>query len=640
MPNHRPLRPHTSLTLWILFCTFCSCSGWVLSALHQLNAAGYVAAFSIGIIALLAFGKGLFPISFAVPGWQKYRWRLARPFPMGFLVLAVLALLGGILYPPCNYDALAYRTPRVLHWLTANGWHWIHTDFNRLNTRACAFEWVTTPLIAFARTDRFLFVINIISFLLLPGLIFSVFTRLGVGRRVAWYWMWIVPTGYCFLLQAGSIGNDLFGAVFALAALDFALRARTSRARRDVWLSFLAVGLVTGSKGSNLPLLLPWLVAVAPSLPLVRKNLALTGGIAMVAILASFAPSAAINVKYCGDWTGAAAEHSEYLRGKPFIRLANNTVLLTIQNLVPPVFPFANAWNQNVQRWTPIAWRTELEKSFEPYGAHWGLSELEIEESAGLGFGVTALVLLSLGAGITYSRRSVWECTRSGEPNLHSKMVVAGTGMALMVLMAKFGLSAIARLLAAFYALCIPAFLLTKSQEVIVRTKWWRCAALLVFLVALIPMILSPARPLWPANTLLARSDAKDSRLVRRAKEVYAVYCGRWDAFAPARKLLPPGLKVLGVVISDDPETSLWRPFGHLRVEHVTATDSLQDLHSRGIEYVVVNTAILERDFRQPIEQWLAKMEGKMEAKLSLELRASVGPSDWCLVKLHPDGDR
>ena len=43
--------------------------------------------------------------------------------------------------------------------------------------------------------------------------------------RAAWHWMWLMPTGYCFLLQAGSIGNDLFGAVFALAALDFALRA-------------------------------------------------------------------------------------------------------------------------------------------------------------------------------------------------------------------------------------------------------------------------------------------------------------------------------------------------------------------------------------------------------------------------------
>jgi hypothetical protein len=640
MSNQQPPKPPSALVFWVLFCSFCGCLGWTLSALRQLNRVGYAVAFLIATATLFLYRDRVFPTARPAMSWVKCRRRFSRAFPVAFVLLASLAFLGGVLYAPSNYDAMAYRTPRVLHWLAEQRWHWIHTDFNRLNTRACAFEWVSAPLIAFARTDRFLFVINIISFLLLPGLIFSVFTRLGVSRRVAWSWMWIVPTGYCFLLQAGSIGNDLFGAVFGLAALDFALRARTSRARRDVWLSFLAAGLVTGSKGSNLPLLLPWLVAVAPSLQLVRKNLVLTSAIALVAILASFAPSAAINVKYCGDWSGAAAEHSEYLRAKPVLRLANNAVLLTIQNLVPPVFPFANAWNRNVQRRMPVAWRTELEKSFEVFGAHWMLAELEIEESAGLGFGVTALVLVSFGMGLAYSRRCAATPLTSLNCGAHSKLVVSSAVVALAVLMAKFGLGAISRLVAAFYALCIPALLLARSQEAIVRTKWWRCAALLVFFLAAVPVVLSPARPLWPANSLLARADAKNSHSLTRAKTVYSVYQQRFDAFAPARKLLPAGLKVLGVVISDDPETSLWRPFGHIRVEHVTATDSLQDLHSRSIEYVVVNTAILERDFQQPIEQWLAKMGGKIEARLSLELRASRGPSDWCLVKLHPDGGR
>ncbi|HZL12940.1 MAG TPA: hypothetical protein VFC85_02240, partial [Verrucomicrobiae bacterium] len=137
-----------------------------------------------------------------------------------------MAFLGGAMYAPNNYDALAYRIPRILHWLAANQWHWIHTIFDRVNDRSCGIEWVSAPFVALFKTDRFLFLINIVSFLFLPGLVFSMFTRLGVRRRVAWHWMWIVPTGYGFLLQAGSIGNDLFGAVFALAAVDFALRAK------------------------------------------------------------------------------------------------------------------------------------------------------------------------------------------------------------------------------------------------------------------------------------------------------------------------------------------------------------------------------------------------------------------------------
>src|ERR1700685_2791722 len=111
------------------------------------------------------------------------------------------------------------------------------TGSPRVHARACGIEWVSAPLIALIKTDRLLFLINIVSFLFLPGLIFSIFTRLGVRRRVAWHWMWIAPTGYCFLLQAGSIGNDLFGAPFALAAVDFALRAKISRSPQDFFTS-------------------------------------------------------------------------------------------------------------------------------------------------------------------------------------------------------------------------------------------------------------------------------------------------------------------------------------------------------------------------------------------------------------------
>src|SRR5262245_18757295 len=115
--------------------------------------------------------------------------------------------------------------------------------FQRLNVRAVGWEWVTVPFLVFTKTDRLFFLINIISFLLLPGLIFSMLRRLGVKSRAAWHWMWLLPSGYCFLFQAGSIGNDLFGAVFALAAMDLALRARESRNLTQVWLSCLAAAL-------------------------------------------------------------------------------------------------------------------------------------------------------------------------------------------------------------------------------------------------------------------------------------------------------------------------------------------------------------------------------------------------------------
>ena len=89
-----------------------------------------------------------------------------------------------------------------------------------MNDRACGMEWLSAPVLLFTGSTRGLFLLNFLPFLLLPGLVFSIFTRLGVRARVAWQWMWLLPTGYNFILQAGGIANDTFPTVYALAAVD------------------------------------------------------------------------------------------------------------------------------------------------------------------------------------------------------------------------------------------------------------------------------------------------------------------------------------------------------------------------------------------------------------------------------------
>ncbi len=164
------------LAIWIWLCAYLNCAGWTLSALHELNAGGYAVALTLGLGALLVFqkksGASLLPKICAT----KLRHRFCKPFPLAFLILATMAFLGGAIYAPTNYDALSYRLPRVLHWLAAEQWHWIHTVFPRLNQRCCGIEWISAPILALLKTDRPLFLINFISFLFLPGLVFSVFT--------------------------------------------------------------------------------------------------------------------------------------------------------------------------------------------------------------------------------------------------------------------------------------------------------------------------------------------------------------------------------------------------------------------------------------------------------------------------------
>src|SRR5258705_9866984 len=110
-----------------------------------------------------------------------------------------------------------------------------------------------------------------------------------------------------------------------------------------------------------------------PSFNLLPRNVVAAAGALSIALVVSFLPAAISNLKHCGDWTGVAAERSdaESLKGHMALKIANNSVVLTIQNLIPPIFPMANAWNRAVQRPLPQHWRAKLEETFEPVGAHW-----------------------------------------------------------------------------------------------------------------------------------------------------------------------------------------------------------------------------------------------------------------------------
>jgi hypothetical protein len=88
------------------------------------------------------------------------------------------------------------------------------------------------------------------------------------------------------------------------------------------------------------------------------------------------------------------------------------------------------------------------------------------------------------------------------------------------------------------------------------------------------------------------------------------------------------------MVTYDDPETSLWRPFGSRRIEHVCPGDTAADVKARGVEYILLK----EKNFgwsNYTLEDWLQRMNAQVVWKIPLNLRASSGPLDWYLVKLN-----
>jgi hypothetical protein len=626
----------TANLIWVWFCAYLNCTGWVLSAIHQLNAGGYAVALLLWLVSLFVWKQKTCAQIFTHAYCKKLHRRFRRPFPLAFLILAAMAFLGGALYAPNNYDALAYRVPRMLHWLVAGQWHWIHTDFNRLNTRGCGIEWVSVPFIALLKTDRWLFVINFISFLLLPGLVFSIFKRLGVRRRVAWHWMWLLPTGYGFLLQAGSIGNDLFGAACAMAAMDFALRARQEKQIGCLWTSILAAGLMTASKSFNILLLLPWIIAALPALRLLLRRPLASILILVMAAFASLVPTAILNVRNCGDWTGLAAEQPLISGAAPVLHFAVNAILLVLHNFAPPIFPFSNAWSHLMEHLIPSSLAVRLQQNFEPAAAKLEIGEMQMEESAGLGMGLSLLLIwvffkkVRCASGFSPRRliKSMW----------HYKILVPlGAFAAVGVFMVQSGLSCPARYLAPFYVLLIAPLLAGRIPAEMTRSLFWRGTCLGVFFLAALLVVLSPPRPLWPAMSILRAFGADHSSfpLVKRAWTVYSVYSARADAFEPARAILPPDANPLGLITWDDPEASLWQPFGSRRIFHVCHDDTPDDIRGRGINYVLVSSLVLSQHDQMTLDEWLSRNNAEVIQHLSLQLRAEKGPADWFLVRLR-----
>jgi hypothetical protein len=264
-------------------------TGWVLSLSRELNATGYV----VSLVLLLSFCGWYAATNIGKPFKRplvirRLYNRFRRVTPAIFLIFLLAAFVGGSLYAPTNYDALCYRLPRILHWWREGHWHWIGGWNARMDFSSVGFEWLMAPILILFKTDRLLFLINVISYALLPGLIYSSFTGLGISRRVAWYWMWLIPCAYCFVLQAGSLGNDTTAAVYFLSSIAFSLRAVKRSSWPDAAFSLLAGALMTGAKATNLPLLLPLVILIIPLKGILSRRPVSLAGILLICIFSSF----------------------------------------------------------------------------------------------------------------------------------------------------------------------------------------------------------------------------------------------------------------------------------------------------------------------------------------------------------------
>jgi hypothetical protein len=618
--------------IFVLLATWLNLCGWILSSFHALNALGYVFCLllffsSAGFV--LRLGRFGGTTLLALTRWR--RWAL-HPLPALWLLAFLLALAGGLFFEPRNYDFLTYRLSRILHWWAEGRWHWIATNNERMNISGPGFEWVLTPFVILTHSARAAALMNVLNFGLMPGLLFRFLTALRVRPSVAYQWMWLFPGGYCFVTQAGSAGNDAYAVTYLLAGIIFALEA--DRTGNVAWLyaSILSAALLTGVKASNIPLLAPVLTSWWPARRLLPRPIMPLAVVVTIAALSSFAPVAIANQLFAGQWAGDTGGASGLQIFNPIAGIVGNLLQLVVNTGLSPIMPFASMWNNvAAPRILQLPFGTWLHHNFPRL--EFTVREVASEENIGIGLGVAALwmVLLARRVIIPHAGEASahFHCRPWSVRGLPFFLSIAGL-LSLGVFLAKMGSEAGPRLLAPYYViLLIVVLLFTGSKHPRLRGPWLGFCVL-VQAVPVLLLLIEPNRHLIPVPQIAHSVMRSPNALLTRIDVVYSTYQSRADSLAPLRDLIPSDVTTIGFIADpDEPEVSLWRPFGSSRrVVDVIDSEKRESLP----DYCVVLESWIKESTRMPVNEWAQVMRLHEVGRRTISMRAHDEPQIWVVL--------
>lgn len=387
-------------------------------------------------------------------------------------------------------------------------------------------------------------------------------------------------------------------------------------------------------KQTDVPLLLLWLVAAWPG-----RRLGFTpplGGILAISLglLVSGLPIILFNLHYAGSWMGIPPQIHAAINS-PFWGIVGNAFCLSVQNLAPPIIPWADEWNRAMLHFqqTPLGAHFF---SFEDFGH---LKHSISDYSAGIGLGICFLLLVSMAAaawGSGTARRA--QTPRTGPASHHIWWLRLTPWVLLLLYAAKVGTYENARQLGPYYVFLFPLLLWPERQAELSRRAWWRRLGLLVMALTAVLLVTSRQRPLFPLQTLVAALQVQhpQSKFLAKVWTSYDVRSAYEISHRLFQKDLPPEVSLVGYATIDGTvEPGLALPLGRRRVERLLAVDTPAQVRQAGIRYVVLDDfGLLLRD--ESIAQWTSRFTGRLVDQTALSVDPYGPPNHNYLVQLEP----
>jgi hypothetical protein len=459
-----------------------------------------------------------------------------------------------------------------------------------------------------------------------------------VRPKVAWWWAWLLPSGWIFALQASSFATDGFSATPALAAIVFAMRGGRERRVSDLWLSILSIGLLTGTKQTTLPLMLVWIVPMLRAASILLKNIPGTIAAIVVGLAASALPITILNLHYSGNWKGLTPGVFAWEQSNPIWGLIGNAFMVVLQSFQPPLFPWAPAWNALMYRFvrTPTG---HPFLAFEYFG-HLGRSPTEL--NASLGLGISCLMVATLFVLAKHRRR---EAKKETPVNWSMRGMRWFPFLAAAVFLSKSALAEPTRYIAPYYPFFLPAFLSVPFNSALVRQRWWRRIVYASVALTIGILLISRQRPILPAYWISTQlvNRFPNSAFLQKVYRSFAFSHADEPAIALLRDAIPPDATVVGyAAVRANLEYVLWRTGPVRKVHRFNPSDDLERARRLGITYIFVDSSYWGEDAgktapaSETIDKFVARFPGQVIGRVGLSAMPDWPPDYSYLVKLDP----
>jgi hypothetical protein len=225
---------------------------------------------------------------------------LAVGVALGFVYIAALA----VFTPPNSVDALWYHLARVAFWKQQHAVGYIaNANDQRLNAFPPVGEMAVLYTVVVAGVDRFVTLIALSAYVVLPLTVFGIARRVGVNSAAAAFAGLAFATLPVVVLQGSGALNDLVIASFLAICVYFALGSGTVEAV----LAGMALALAFGTK-AYAPFTLP-IIALIVALGTTRSRATRLAAIGAVAVIVGSTWNL-INLAWTGAYEGHVANET------------------------------------------------------------------------------------------------------------------------------------------------------------------------------------------------------------------------------------------------------------------------------------------------------------------------------------------